>query len=75
MLVTVVSASLLAPFAVVAVSSHLIGIDLRVDALALFLRLALLIGGCVLAARHFSLGGSVLCVARMSSTPRRSCCC
>jgi len=56
MLVSVVSASLLAPFTVVAVSSHLIGINLGVDALALFLRLALLIGGCVLAAlaaRHF----------------------
>jgi len=50
MLVSVVSASLLAPFTIVAVSSHLIGIDLQVDPLALFVRLAALIGGCVLAA-------------------------
>jgi BASS family bile acid:Na+ symporter len=50
MLVSVVSASLLAPFTVVAVSSHLIGVDLSIDASALFLRLASLIGGCVLAA-------------------------
>ena len=50
MLVSVVSASLLAPFTIVAVSSHLIGIDLQVDPWALFLRLAVLIGGCVLAA-------------------------
>lgn len=50
MLVSVVSASLLAPFTVVAVSSYLIGVDLRLDALALFLRLAFLICGCVLAA-------------------------
>ncbi len=56
MLVSVVSASLLAPFTIVAVSSHLVGINLHVDALVLFLRLAVLIGGCVLAAvivRHF----------------------
>ena len=50
MLVSVVSASLLAPFTIVAVSSHLIGINLQVDPWALFLRLAALIGGCVLAA-------------------------
>jgi BASS family bile acid:Na+ symporter len=50
MLVSVVSASLLAPFTIVAVSSWLVGIDLRVDTLQLFLRLAVLIGGCVLAA-------------------------
>ncbi len=50
MLVSVVSASLLAPFTVVAVSSYLIGVDLRIDALQLFLRLAFLIGGCVLTA-------------------------
>ena len=50
MLVSVVSASLLAPFTVVAVSSYLIGVELRIDALELFLRLAFLIGGCVLAA-------------------------
>ncbi len=50
MLVSVVSASLLAPFTIVAVSSYLIGVDLRISAFALFLRLALLIGGCVLAA-------------------------
>lgn len=50
MLVSVVSASLLAPFSVVAVSSWLIGVDLGIDPVALFLRLALLIGGCVLAA-------------------------
>lgn len=50
MLVSVVSASLLAPFTVVAVSSYVIGVHLGIDALALFLRLALLIGGSVLAA-------------------------
>jgi bile acid:Na+ symporter, BASS family len=50
MLVSVVSASLLAPFSVVAVSSWLIGMDLGIDPVALFMRLALLIGGCVLAA-------------------------
>lgn len=50
MLVSVVSASLLAPFSVVAVSSYLLGVDLQIDALALFLRLAFLIGGCVLTA-------------------------
>ena len=56
MLVSVVSASLLAPFTIVVVSTHLIGINLQVDSWALFLRLAALIGGCVLAAvvvRHF----------------------
>jgi BASS family bile acid:Na+ symporter len=50
MLVSVVSASLLAPFTVVAVSTYLVGIELHLDPLALFSRLALLIGGCVLAA-------------------------
>ena len=50
MLVSVVSASLLAPFTVVAVSFYLIGIDLHIDALQLLLRLAFLIGGCVLTA-------------------------
>jgi BASS family bile acid:Na+ symporter len=50
MLVSVVSASLLVPFTVVVVSSHLIGVDLRIDAFELFLRLAFLIGGCVLTA-------------------------
>ena len=50
MLVGVVSASLLAPFTVAAVSSHVIGIELRLDPLALFSRLAWLIGGCALAA-------------------------
>ncbi len=50
MLVSVVIASLLAPFTVVAVSSYLLGVSLHIDALALFLRLAFLIGGCVLTA-------------------------
>lgn len=50
MLVSVVSASLLAPFTIVAVSSWLVGMDLHIDTLELFLRLAILIGGCVLAA-------------------------
>ncbi len=50
MLVSVVSASLLVPFSVVAVSSYLLGVSLHIDALALFLRLAFLIGGCVLTA-------------------------
>jgi BASS family bile acid:Na+ symporter len=50
MLVSVVSASLLAPFTIVVVSTYLIGVDLNLDALALFSRLAILIGGCVLAA-------------------------
>jgi BASS family bile acid:Na+ symporter len=50
MLVSVVSASLLAPFTVVVISSHLTDIDLAIDPPALFLRLAALIGGCVLAA-------------------------
>lgn len=50
MLVSMVSASLLAPFTIVVVASRLIGVDLNIDALALFLRLAALIGGCVLAA-------------------------
>lgn len=50
MLVSVVSASLLAPFTIVSVSIYVIGVDLRLDALALFLRLAFLIGGCVVAA-------------------------
>jgi len=50
MLVSVVSASLLAPFTIVAVSSWLVGMDLHIDTLELFLRLAVLIGGCVLAA-------------------------
>ncbi len=50
MLVSVVIASFLAPFTVVAVSSYLLGVSLHIDALALFLRLAFLIGGCVLTA-------------------------
>ena len=50
MLISVVIASLLAPFTIVAVSSQLAGVDLRIDALALCLRLAVLIGGCVLLA-------------------------
>lgn len=50
MLVSVVSASLLAPFTVVAVSSQMIGVDLDIDSMRLFLRLAGLIGGCVVAA-------------------------
>lgn len=50
MLVSVVSASLLVPFSVVAVSFYLLGVSLHIDALALFLRLAFLIGGCVLTA-------------------------
>jgi BASS family bile acid:Na+ symporter len=50
MLVSVVSASLLAPLTIVMVSSYVIGVDLSIDPLALSLRLALLIGGCVLAA-------------------------
>jgi BASS family bile acid:Na+ symporter len=50
MLVSVVSASLLAPFTIVSVSIYLLGVNLHIDAFALFLRLALLIGGCVLAA-------------------------
>lgn len=50
MLASVVIASLLAPFTVVAVSSYLLGVSLHIDALALFLRLAFLIGGCVLTA-------------------------
>jgi BASS family bile acid:Na+ symporter len=50
MLISVVSASLLAPFTIVAVSSQLIGVDLRIDAMQLFVRLAVLIGGCVLSA-------------------------
>jgi len=50
MLVSVVSASLLAPFTLVAVSSSLTGVELAIDPPALFLRLAALVGGCVLAA-------------------------
>jgi BASS family bile acid:Na+ symporter len=50
MLVSVVIASLLAPFTIVAVSSWLVGINLHIDTFELFLRLAVLIGGCVLAA-------------------------
>lgn len=50
MLVSVVSASLLAPFTIVAVSSTLVGVDLHMDALQLFKRLAVLIGGCVISA-------------------------
>lgn len=50
MLVSVVSASLLVPFSIVAVSSYLLGVSLHIYALALFLRLAFLIGGCVLTA-------------------------
>ncbi|NCF80906.1 MAG: hypothetical protein GWP74_04770 [Proteobacteria bacterium] len=50
MLVSVAGASLLVPVTVVAVSPHLIGVDLRIDAFELFLRLAFLIGGCVLTA-------------------------
>lgn len=50
MLASVVSASLLAPLTIVAVSSWLVGMDLNIDAPGLFLRLAVLIGGCVLAA-------------------------
>jgi BASS family bile acid:Na+ symporter len=50
MLVSVVSASLLAPFTIVAVASLLIGVELRIDSMQLFARLAALIGGCVLSA-------------------------
>lgn len=50
MLVSVVSASLAAPFTIVLVASRLIGVDLNIDAMALFLRLAFLIGGCLFAA-------------------------
>lgn len=50
MLISVVSASLLAPFTIVAVSSQLIGVDLGIDAVQLLVRLAVLIGGCVLSA-------------------------
>lgn len=50
MLVSVVSASLLAPFTIVAVASWLVGLHLPVDALGLFVRLLILIGGCLLAA-------------------------
>lgn len=50
MLVSVVGASLLFPFTVVVVASRLIGVDLHIDAFQLCARLALLIGGCVLAA-------------------------
>jgi BASS family bile acid:Na+ symporter len=50
MLVSVMSASLLAPFTIVFVSSYLLGIDLGIDSLALLLRLAVLIGGCALSA-------------------------
>jgi BASS family bile acid:Na+ symporter len=50
MLISVVVASLLAPFTIVAVSSQLIGVDLHIDAMQLFIRLAALIGGCVLSA-------------------------
>lgn len=50
MLVCVVSASLAAPFTIVLVASRLIGVDLNIDTMALFLRLAALIGGCLLAA-------------------------
>ena len=50
MLVSVVITSLLAPFTIVAVASQLTGVDLRIDALELCLRLAVLIGGCVLSA-------------------------
>ena len=50
MLVSVVSASLLAPFTIVAVATWLVGIELGIDPVSLCLRLALLIGGCVLGA-------------------------
>lgn len=50
MLVSVVSASLIAPFTVVAVSSVLIDVELHIESMRLFLRLAGLIGGCVLLA-------------------------
>jgi len=50
MLASVVSASLLAPFGILLVATHLIEVDLEVDTLQLFVRLAVLIGGCVAAA-------------------------
>lgn len=50
MLASVVIASLAAPFTIVLVASRLIGVDLNIDTMSLFLRLAALIGGCVLAA-------------------------
>lgn len=50
MLVSVVSASLLAPFTLVAVSSKIIGVELDIDSIRLFLRLAGLVGGCVVSA-------------------------
>jgi BASS family bile acid:Na+ symporter len=50
MLISVVGASLLAPFTIIVVSSRLIGVDLHIDTMQLCVRLALLIGGCVLSA-------------------------
>lgn len=50
MLVSVISASLAAPFTIAAVSSWLVGVDLNIDALNLFFRLAALTGACMLTA-------------------------
>ena len=50
MLVSMVSASLIAPFTVVVVSSTLVGLDLNIAPFTLLLRLLLLMGGCLLGA-------------------------
>ncbi|NIR60826.1 MAG: hypothetical protein GWO02_15610, partial [Gammaproteobacteria bacterium] len=50
MLVSVVSASLLAPFTIVVAASWIAGVELDIEPLTLFVRLALLIGGCAAAA-------------------------
>jgi BASS family bile acid:Na+ symporter len=46
-LVTMVIASLVAPFTLLAVSSTMVGLELGIQPLMLFLRLVLLIGGCL----------------------------
>ena len=50
MLACVVSASLLAPFGIALMVRHFIEVDLQLDSLDLLVRLAVLIGGCVVAA-------------------------